>query len=401
MTLGKSDGRGTVVVGAKASVGVLREVDCSTIIVVGSQDSESVMVAVAGMLVMTGVVVAGGIVTEGVVSTRVSLGIAVLLAGTTVGVVKGRSEGVGAEVTGADVSVTGAVSFATEVEETETVVVGREVDVSGSVELLIVETEVGSSLDVGRSEVAVTRGSVDVELPGIGSMDPVTVDVGTDVVVPSVNVSGVLVVVCSTGTPVVVEFAMVSVVGMTVVGADTGISVEDVMLTTESLGTGRDVVGSVEISMAEVMFTRGSVGSKGVLVVETVGSVGEGRAVGVGIGTSDEETTEVSTDVELTIESVMFVGTGISLEIKDTIGSSGLVGLVSWLAWEVAPEVDCLGTVTVASVEEFSADGEVDSRADVVVWAGRAVDLPEVGTIGSVTLTLGATMEAAPLVEVC
>lgn len=86
MTLGRSEGNGAVVVGARASVGVLIEVDCSTMMVVGSQDSESVIVAVAGMLVMAGVVEAGGVDTVGVVSTT---GVSVVLTGMAVDVATG------------------------------------------------------------------------------------------------------------------------------------------------------------------------------------------------------------------------------------------------------------------------------------------------------------------------
>lgn len=90
MTLGRSEGKGAVAVGARASVGVLIDVDCSTMMVVGSQDSELVIVAVAGMLVMAGAVLVGEIETVGELSMTFE-GTTVVLMETVVGVVSGSS----------------------------------------------------------------------------------------------------------------------------------------------------------------------------------------------------------------------------------------------------------------------------------------------------------------------
>lgn len=225
---------------------------------------------------------------------------------------------------------------------------GTEVALSASVVLLMEVTEEGSSVVVGSPLVMGT--SVEVELTGMGSTEPVAVVVGADVTMLLVKVTGLLVDVSPTGISVDVALIMPSVEESTVVGTDTGSSVDEVMLTTGSLGTGTDVVGSVEISSAEVRFTMGSVGTADVVVR----SVGDGRAVGVGIGTSDEAAEEEAAGSSAEVALMM----GTSLDIRETMGSSGFVGFVVWGASEEATEVGRRVAEIVASVEAFSAGAE-------------------------------------------
>lgn len=154
MTLGKSEGNGAVDVGARASVGVLSEVDSSTMMVLGSHDSESVMVAVAGMLVITGVVMTKDVVVGessvavGVVSTGVSEGTSVVFTGTVVETGISVAE-VRVSLVVSRGSVAVAVSLETVVDDREAVAVGGTVALSVSVALLIEVTDVGSSVKVG------------------------------------------------------------------------------------------------------------------------------------------------------------------------------------------------------------------------------------------------------------
>lgn len=226
-------------------------------------------------------------------------------------------------MTGTDVLVTGNVSLAMVVGGMETVVVVIEVGISGSVELVIEFTDVGSTAVAVRS-VVLAGASVIVVLTGMGSTETVPVVVGAEVKELPVSVTGLLVVVCSTGGSVKVELVIPSAGEVTVVGTETGTLVEEVRFTTAS------VVGIAKV---------------------VVLSVGDGRAVefvsGILDEAADDGTLGVSAEVALMI--------GIALEMNEIMGSRRLVDLVVWLASGVTTDVGWPVAEMVASVEAFSA----------------------------------------------